>query len=484
MDWVLFFKKNQINHLYHEFGSLDSIVRNSSIILGKTAGNSGEIGFTRRIHPKFKNKFKQSKCAFKHSDYFLPLHMEEAWLGFLLEDKQTPKYSRAILRREVIERLYSNYNDTKTPVSLAVFFARIDSKGNYHAHYRQEGVNENHQSSPMKEFDVVTAADAVHGFGEMSFTPLNKKREILEASVVEDKFQKKHVRINFREPVGPGEHFELEYRFKWKGTMSLELGDTDHFWITETRNIRAYLNFQRHLKSPAFYLVSDKKIKKELPPKVNLERDGTVTYSIEIENKENSWDGLIFCFEGQEAFINTHSEFLGSPHKFSGGDGKNYIIEKCMPDQIREVYSIESKIERGNAANEETLFERLNCFNDGFLVAKNERGKVVGYIECVLWDDFQFSKFEQISDFPLHYKPNGDTLYIIFVGVDSKYRGRYIGLELVKIAVRCGEYYNTKKIKLIAKDSRIGLYQKCGFNYIKEMPTFLEKLFWVQYPNG
>jgi ribosomal protein S18 acetylase RimI-like enzyme len=158
---------------------------------------------------------------------------------------------------------------------------------------------------------------------------------------------------------------------------------------------------------------------------------------------------------------------------FPSKNGTQYSIKPCHPNDIKDVYAIESKIESGNAAQESTLFERLNMFPNGFLIAKNEKGKVVGYLESVIWNDIAFDRFDEICDFPLHYDPSGDTLYIIYVAVEERSRGLYIGLELVRAAIDLALSLRVKRIKLVAKDNRIGLYQKCGFSYIKELPNFL-----------
>jgi ribosomal protein S18 acetylase RimI-like enzyme len=89
-------------------------------------------------------------------------------------------------------------------------------------------------------------------------------------------------------------------------------------------------------------------------------------------------------------------------------------------------------------------------------------------------NDFKFYRFEEIDDFPLHFSPFGDTLYVIFVAVHPDWRGKHLGLALVKSIVEFARRYGVSHVKLVAKDNRIGLYQKCDFDYIKELPDFLE----------
>jgi len=225
---------------------------------------------------------------------------------------------------------------------------------------------------------------------------------------------------------------------------------------------------------PRFYLIKGKSIVDELRLLRRKEKDGSVTYFLEFDNEEKS-EGIIFYFDGQEEVIKSDGiGYLSSPKIVTSKDGKEFSIQKCNEEDIIEIYKIEQIIEKSNAATENILYERQKLFPEGFLVIKNSDNKIVGYLESVIWHDFKFCRFEDISDFSLHFSPYGDTLYIIFVAVHPKWRKQYLGLALVRTAVEFAKQYGVDKVKLVAKDSRIGLYQKCDFDFVKELPDFLE----------
>lgn len=467
---VKYFKKKQIKQLRHEYGLEDGVVGFSKIVLGENAGNSGKEGFLN-IPNKYKKFIEQEELSFEHSDYFLPIHMKTSWIPFLIGGK-TFKFNTDILDTKILDRLYSNREVTNTESSHAIFSARIDVKGNYYARYLREGINtKNHD---MRFYDIITSADAVHEFEEMQFMALDNNKNRLSVSVIDDSYQKKYVRVNFKDPIKQGSVFSFEYRFLWKSTIGLITGDTDFFWIRDCRHVSIYLNFPKELIAPRLYLVKDNSIVQELRICRRMENNKSVTYFLDFDNKDQN-DGIIFYFDGQDNQINIEGvDYLSAGVDIESKDSNIYTIERCKEEDIKEIYKIELTIERSNAATESILYERLNLFPEGFLVVKDSDNKIVGYLESVVLHDFKFCKFEEIYNFPLHFSPYGKTLYVIFIAVHPKCRGQYLGLELVKSIVEFARRYGADRVKLVAKDNRIGLYQKCGFDYIKELPAFLE----------
>ena len=93
-------------------------------------------------------------------------------------------------------------------------------------------------------------------------------------------------------------------------------------------------------------------------------------------------------------------------------------------------------------------------FSEGFLVVKKQQ-KVIGYIETIIWNEKPFNTFQEISNFPLHFNINGDTLYIIFIAVISQYRKNGIGKKLVTEIENLAREYKLKRVSLVAKDDLI-----------------------------
>ena len=56
--------------------------------------------------------------------------------------------------------------------------------------------------------------------------------------------------------------------------------------------------------------------------------------------------------------------------------------------------------------------------------------KIYGYIESVIWNQKPFNTFLEISNFPMHYNIKGDSLYIIFLAVEKKYRKKGFATKL------------------------------------------------------
>lgn len=465
-----YFKKKQIKQLRHEYGLKDGVVRFSKTVLGENAGDSGKSGFLN-IPKKYKKYIEQEELSFDHSDYFLPLHMKTSWVPFLIGGK-TFKFNADILDSRILDRLYKNCVSTNSNSTSAIYSARIDEGGNYHARYIREGINSS--DCDMRLYDICTSADAVHDFDDMKFMALGANKERLSVSLRDDGYQRKHIRVNFREPVKKGAVYKFEYRFMWKSTIGLTTGDTDHFWIGDCRHVSIYLTFPNELLAPRFYLIKDRGIVDELRILRKEEKNGSVTYYVEFDNEDGN-DGIIFYFDGQDTQVKIEGiKYLSMPQQIKSREGVDFSVERCKEEHIKEIYEIEKKIEKGNAATEGILYERLKLFPEGFLVIKNPDGKVVGYLESLVWHDFKFCKFDDIRDFPLHFSPYGDTLYVIFVAVHPSWRKKYLGLALVGAIVEFSRQYGVGKVKLVAKDKRIGLYQKCGFDFVKELPSFIE----------
>ena len=468
IEWGKFFKRKQIKKVYHDYGINDTIVKWSKFVLGKYAGNSGEIGF-KNIPRKYRSRFIQVENNFGHSSYFLPLHMESTWLPFLLEDILAVRYDRNILRREVIERLYESHENYNEKYTKALFKARIDDHGTYYANYSKEGI-------VMEDYkdgvEIVTTADAITNYKKMNFKAIDQLGRFLSVKPIFDYIQKKKVKIFFASPLKKHDHFFVRCFFKWENTMNFSGGDTDHFWVACCDSWDISLNFPKRLLSPKFIAFKDKRPLKCLPIQIEEQKDGTVSYNTrKLQNFQ--CDCVIFYYEGIDDQSILSRINMNFPHKYRAKTNESFYISMCREEDIKYIYKIECDIERSNAADEKMLYDRLRMFPYGFLVAKNQQKEIIGYLESTIWNNIQFERFSEINDFPLFYDVNGDTMYIIFLAVKQDWRNKHIGIKLIETAISLAREIDVKSIILVAKDERIGLYQKCGFNYIKELPYFL-----------
>jgi ribosomal protein S18 acetylase RimI-like enzyme len=460
LDWKPFIDSGQVQTIYNDYGILDWVVRHSRTVL-KHGGKSGEVGF-HNIAPPYKSKVINRKNYFEHSDYFLPQHMRDNWVQVLFPNNFA--YQREILRDDVIQRIYSNIEGRQSDLigSSVKYLARIDKEGHYYANYVISGSNQSNGN--VSAYTISTTADSIQDFDEMDFQAIDSAGKLLDVENIRNLVQNKHCKIHFNEIIHPGEGFTLSLRFMWKATISLKSGDTDHFEIHGYKTVNISLNFPCRLRSARYYIVANHILIQQVEAITINERDGTFTYSLNYDNNAN-YDGVIFYFEG--ANMNQ-----GSNNKSLISKIENVTISKCTLQDIADIYKIELDVEHSNAASEQTLKDRLQMFPDGFLVAK-ENGKIIGYVESVLWNNFEFSTFDEIKNFPLHYNVKGQTLYVIFIAVKEEFRRKGIAKLLLNEIEKVANKYGANTIQLVAKDDLVTLYNKSGFRSDKELANFL-----------
>jgi len=479
-EWEFLFNRGQLNLLYNDYGELDNIVRLSSFIRG--CGKAGKIGFSD-IPPLYKEKILQKMNFLNHSEYFSDRRMLENWGGKISLPKI--KYDKKILRSEIIERIYTNIDDNDIRYSRLSYKARIDEKGNYFACYSQKGVNNKNQE--LTDIAITTTADSTDSFADMDFQAIDNYGNQLKFKPTLDIVTSKKLTIYLAKPIQKNEDFYIQYRFAWKQTINIKLGDTDHWAIKNADKISISLNFSRKLNAAKFFAIQEHEVITTIPHEQKDELDGTITYCIPEFNNEFDYDGIIFYFESSHEPVdrkNTQAKTQAMIKKIRNVQGNKdsntlldeIIISRCAENQIRSVYQIESAVEHGNAATEHTLKERLNMFNDGFLLAVNKStNEIVGYIESVIWNDFNFSTFEEIRNFPLYYDVSGNVLYIIFVAVTETYRNKGVCAKLLEeIEKVATKYNNVEKIKLVAKDGLVELYSKFQYHEVRPLHDFLK----------
>lgn len=478
-----FFSNNQISTILNDHGKREWYLKFTGFI-NKNFGEAGRLGFLN-ISPKYKSQIENRSHFLRHSDYFLPLHMKQNWLPFLKRHKYHADYDKKILRDQIIDRIYLNIQNNKYSFDIneIAFFARIDKAGNYYAKYEIRGINS--QNYSIDNFTFSTTADGLNKEDDMNFTVYDDQMHKLEYEFVDDKTHLKTIKAHFNKPISPKQSISFRTYFCWHGTIDLR-GDTDHWSIKDIRNVDVNINFPSELKSPRIYIIKDREIIGRLDLTFISEKDGSITYNLKYINKDNV-DGLVFYFEGNKVSQNGGRNFIQNKIELKKIDNPklkaltvykktdyDFTIQRAALADLKKIYKLELDIEYGNAASEETLKGRINMFNDGFLIIKNFKDEVVGYIESIIWNEKPFETFKEISNFPMHYNIKGDSLYIIFLAVNNKYRKRGLGKTLLKEIELVAKFYEIKKIRLVAKDGLVDFYSKEGYTRVKLLPDFLK----------
>ena len=476
IDFRELFENGQVKNIINDYGEREWFVGITRIIIDKNCGKAGLIGF-KDIPPKFKDMFVNRKNYKSHSEYFLPLHMSQNWLPFITKSNEKFGFNEDIFRKEIIDRVYKNIDKSHIDYEIneVSYYARIDNKGNYYAKYEQKGLN----NIPNKTIDSIifpTSADGFHDSNKMNFMAYDlDSGNKLTFDVTENISFHKAFKCHLSNPVNYKETINTKFYFGWLNTMNLEGGDTDHFVAKDISNIFISINFPSDLKVPKIFELKEKEVVGQQNLQKKTETDGTITYFLKYHNPNNN-DGLVFYFEGIAQNNKPQRKIKTIDLKIGTGKKSNdYHITEATTQDIRRIYKIESEIEMKDAADENTLELRRNMFNEGFLVAKSKKnGEVIGYLESVVWNEKPFQTFEEISNFPMHYNVNGDTLYVIFIAVSKSFRRKGVASKLIGEVEVVAKRYKVKKIRLVAKDGLVDFYSKFGFSQLSEMPAFLK----------
>ncbi len=471
LDFRYIMASNQVGKIYNDHGKFEWFLKITRYIINKKCGKAGKVGFLD-IPPKYKDRIINRENFKAHSDYFLPMHMSKNWLPQLIHTDARFIYSTEILRNEVIDRIYQNINKDKNDFNInEIFFnVRVDELGNYFAKYEKKGINE--KNYVIDEMIFSTTADGFHHADDMNFVSFDEHGVKNHTSINNDKNHLKEFKIKLNKAISPKESIYIKNYFCWYNTINLKTGDTDHWSIKNIRNISISINFPSELVSPKIFEIKDKKIIGQHKLEKKTEKNKTISYYTNYINDKNC-DGLIFYFEGYMPKIHNTQK---KPNEFSLlGRKDKYLIERASEKDIKQVYKIELDVEHGNAATEETLIKRRLMFPDGFLVVKNKKNNaVIGYIESLIWNEKKFEEFSEISNFPLHFNINGNTLYIIFIAITSKFRKKGLGYKLIKEIEAIAKQYNIDRISLVAKDDLYLFYEKLGYSVVRELPNFLK----------
>jgi ribosomal-protein-alanine N-acetyltransferase len=162
-----------------------------------------------------------------------------------------------------------------------------------------------------------------------------------------------------------------------------------------------------------------------------------------------------------------------------------FKIRKATEDDINYIMELENQgFADGIKENEKVFLERINTFNDGFLLLVDKSNIPVGYIASELWnyknniDDSYFKLGHSIKE---KHKDDGNELYISSMVLSNKLKGKGYGHILFDYLIdnMKKSYSNLKSSILIVCDDwkkAQKIYTNKGFKKISTIEDFFEPL--------
>lgn len=147
-------------------------------------------------------------------------------------------------------------------------------------------------------------------------------------------------------------------------------------------------------------------------------------------------------------------------------------IQQARVADLPAIAEIELKIEGAGAATLEVLRERLEMFNEGFLVAKKS-GRLLGYAESCRWNEKVPSFQAERNFFTKKHLLDGRTLYLIFLGVDPEYQRQGVASGLLAELLKVAGYLNIEEVQAVTWEYLVPLYVAQGFRAIGQIPDFM-----------
>lgn len=137
-------------------------------------------------------------------------------------------------------------------------------------------------------------------------------------------------------------------------------------------------------------------------------------------------------------------------------------IRPAKPGEGRWLAEIERTcFPPAEAASEAALLERLAAFPENFLVAENEKGEAVGFINGASTDR-PYLPDEMYHDVSLH-RPGGAYQTVFGLNVLPAYRRQGIAGRLVRRYIELAQERGCRGVVLTCKDPLIPYYEKFGF---------------------
>jgi len=372
--------------------------------------------------------------------------------------------SRQLVPEKTIDYFRFGRKDTDSRFDELLFKARITAGGDYCGKYRRKGMCRKVKGS-VDSMKVSMAGDSYEPSADIRLSAYDWiNQSLVKHGWLKDGDYKKEFEINHKSPLKKGDPLDIEWRFCLHGVMRPDRREYDYFRTFVTSGsplIRIDLNFPGQLRNPFLCGIKGKTYHPEKSLGIRVEKDGSYTYYAEMPSARK--DGFIFGYDGLIVQEQAHRQVdFRRGRSIRLAKGEECIVRPIRKNEIRDVNVLEYEIERGNAASESVLMKRFEMFPDGFWVAQVDK-YIVGYIESMIWNPWEFEKFSQIADFEIHHDLGGSHLYVIFVGVREDYRGEGIAFALLREILDVGKFYGAKAAHLVSKGGVEELYRKHGF---------------------
>ena len=139
-----------------------------------------------------------------------------------------------------------------------------------------------------------------------------------------------------------------------------------------------------------------------------------------------------------------------------------YIIRQARPEDLDQVAEVERIcFPAAEAAGRESLRLRIQAFPESFLVAEEQGGAIIGFINGAVTDKKTISD-DMFEDAGLH-KEDGAYQSIFGLDVLPQYRRQGIAAALMEGLIRSAEEKGRKGLILTCKERLIPYYGKFGY---------------------
>ena len=139
-----------------------------------------------------------------------------------------------------------------------------------------------------------------------------------------------------------------------------------------------------------------------------------------------------------------------------------YIIRQARPEDLDQVAEVERIcFPEAEAAGRESLCLRIQAFPESFLVAEEQGGAIIGFINGAVTDKKTISD-DMFEDAGLH-KEDGAYQSIFGLDVLPQYRRQGIAAALMEGLIRSAEEKGRKGLILTCKERLIPYYGKFGY---------------------
>lgn len=139
-----------------------------------------------------------------------------------------------------------------------------------------------------------------------------------------------------------------------------------------------------------------------------------------------------------------------------------YTIRNVKAEDLDQVTEVEALcFPAAEAAAGESFKKRIETFPDSFLVAEDESGRIIGFINGCVTDE-RTIRDEMFEDSSLHH---ADGLYQSVFGLDviPEYRRQGVAADLMNHLIQAAGDRGKKGMILTCKDCLIHYYEKFGY---------------------